>query len=86
MLLSLSIRHFVIVDTLELEDIKPEDITDDQPLMNSNLGLDSIYTLELVVQIEKTFGIKIESSEAAKEALKSVRSMADMIRAKRAGK
>jgi acyl carrier protein len=74
----------LIVDTLELEDIKPEDITNDQPLMNSDLGLDSIDALELVVQIEKQFGIKLENSEAAKKALASVSSMAAQIRDLRA--
>jgi acyl carrier protein len=71
----------LIIKTLELDDVKPEDIADDQPLMNSDLGLDSIDALELVVQIEKNFGIKLESSEAAKAALESVRSMAAQIRA-----
>jgi acyl carrier protein len=70
----------LIVKTLDLKDIKPEDISDDQPLMDSDLGLDSIDALELVVQIEKSFGIKLQNSEAAKAALKSVRSMADQIR------
>jgi len=71
----------LIVKTLDLDDITAEDISDDQPLMDSDLGLDSIDALELVVQIEKTYGIKLESSEAAKEALKSVHSMAEQIRA-----
>jgi acyl carrier protein len=70
----------LIIKTLELKDIQPEDISDDQPLMDSDLGLDSIDALELVVQIEKSFGIKLENSEAAKTALKSVSSMAAMIR------
>lgn len=69
----------LIVETLNL-DIAPEDISDDQPLMGADLGLDSIDALELVVQIEKQFGIKLESSEQAKEALQSVSSMARQIR------
>lgn len=81
--LELQIKQ-LIVKTLELDDIKPEDITNDQPLMDSDLGLDSIDALELVVQIEKTFGIKLESSEAAKEALKSVSAMAAQIRSHQA--
>ena len=76
----------LIIKTLDLKDVTPEDIDDDQPLMGSDLGLDSIDALELVVQIEKTFGIKLESSEAAKAALRSVRSMADQIRACQASK
>lgn len=78
--LELQIKQ-LIVKTLDLKDIRPEDISDEQPLMDSDLGLDSIDALELVVQIEKTFGIKLASSEAAKAALKSVSSMAEQIRA-----
>ena len=75
----------LIVRTLELDDIAPEDIADDQHLIDSDLGLDSIDALELVVQIERTFGIKLESSEDAKTALQSVSSMAEQIRKRRNG-
>jgi len=74
----------LIVDTLNLTDVDPGDIDDDQPLMGSDLGLDSIDVLELVVSIEKEFGVKLSSSEAAKEALSSVRSMARQIRTQQA--
>lgn len=74
----------LIVDTLNLTDVDPADIDDDQPLMGSDLGLDSIDALELVVSIEKEFGVKLSSSEAAKEALSSVRSMARQIRTQQA--
>ncbi len=70
----------LIVNTLDLRDVDPSDISDDQPLMGADLGLDSIDALELVVQIEREFGIKLENSEEAKEALQSVRSMAEQIR------
>jgi|APHig6443718053_1056840.scaffolds.fasta_scaffold234581_2 acyl carrier protein len=73
----------LLIKALDLKDITPEDIDDNQSLMDSDLGLDSIDALEIVVQIEKNFGIKLESSEAAKSALRSVHSMAEMIRAKR---
>ncbi len=74
----------LIVDTLNLTDVDPADIDDDQPLMGSDLGLDSIDALELVVSIEKEFGVKLSSSEAAKEALSSVGSMARQIRTQQA--
>jgi acyl carrier protein len=71
----------IIVETLNLEDVRPEDIQDDQSLFDTGLGLDSIDVLELVVRIEKEFGVKIENSEAAKKALQSVNTLAAYIQA-----
>ncbi len=70
----------LIVDTLRLEDIKPEDIKDEAPLIGSGLALDSIDAVELVVKLEKEFGIKIRSSEESRQALASVASLAAFIR------
>ena len=57
----------IIVETLNLDDVTPESIESDQSLFESGLGLDSIDVLELVVRIEKEFGVKIENSESAKK-------------------
>ena len=70
----------IIVQTLRLEDITPEQIKDDEQLIGSGLSLDSIDALELVVQMEKEFGIKISSSEESKKALASVASLAAFVR------
>ena len=70
----------MIVETLRLEDITPQQIADDDPLIGSGLALDSIDALELVVQLEREFGIKISSSEESKQALASVASLAAFIR------
>ncbi len=75
------LKH-IIVQTLRLEDITPEQIKDDEPLIGSGLALDSIDALELVVQLEKEFGIKISSSEESKQALASVSSLAAFIRSR----
>ena len=73
----------LIVQTLKLDDVRPEDIPDDEPLIGSQrFGLDSIDALELVVKLEKEFGVKISSSEESKKALASVSSLADFIRAR----
>ena len=48
-----------IIEELNLQDIKPEDIKDDAPLFGDGLGLDSIDALELVVLMEKYHGVKI---------------------------
>src|SRR3954469_25812037 len=72
----------LIVETLKLDDVRPEDIPDDEPLFGSpRFGLDSIDALELVVRLEKEFGLKIGSSEESRKALASVRALAAYIRA-----
>jgi acyl carrier protein len=76
----------LIVESLRLDDIRPEDIPDDEPLFGSSrFGLDSVDALELVVRLEKEFGIKISSSEESREALASVAGLAAFIRARQAG-
>lgn len=74
------LKH-LIVDTLKLEDIDPDKIPDSEPLIGSGLGLDSVDALELVVRLEKTFAIKIASSEESRAALASVACLAAFIRA-----
>jgi acyl carrier protein len=70
----------LVVETLRLEDIVAADIPDDEPLIGGGLSLDSIDALELVVRLEKEFGIKISSSEESRTALASIGSLAAYIR------
>lgn len=72
----------LIVETLKLEDITPEQIKDDEALIGSGLSLDSIDALELVVKLEKEFGFKVASSEESRQALASVASLAAFIRSR----
>ena len=51
----------LIVSALELEDIKPENIVDSEPLFGEGLGLDSIDALELGIALKKKFGVKFSS-------------------------
>lgn len=74
----------LIVETLNLEDVRPEEIADDEPIFGSGLDLDSIDGLELVLQLEKTYGIKIGSSEESRTALQSINVLAQFIEDKRA--
>ena len=83
--LNLELKN-LIIETLNLEDVSPGDIDDDEPLFGSGLELDSIDGLELVLQLEKTYGIKIGSSEASREALQSINVLADYIRKETAAK
>lgn len=68
-----------IIDALNLEEITPEDIDTDAPLFVDGLGLDSIDALELVILLEREYGIRMEDPKAHKEAFKSVRTLAQFI-------
>lgn len=70
----------VIITSLQLEDITPEDIVDSDPLFGEGLGLDSIDALELGVALKKKFGVKFsgESSEN-KKYFASVDALAECI-------
>lgn len=68
-----------IIEELNLEDIKPEDIDDDAPLFGDGLGLDSIDALELVVLMEKYHGVKILDEAVGKKVLASINTMAEYI-------
>jgi acyl carrier protein len=60
------------------------DIGDSTPLFGEGLGLDSIDVLELVLEIERSFGVSIEDEQTGMEALRSVDSIAEFITARRA--
>jgi acyl carrier protein len=68
-----------IIETLGLIDVKPEDIGDDTRLVGGDLGIDSIDVLELVMMIEKDYGVKIESKELGVKVFASVRALATHI-------
>lgn len=69
----------LIVDRLNLIDIKPADIGDDMPLFKTGLGLDSIDALELTLNVEKEYGVKVANSEEALRAFQSVSTLAAFI-------
>ena len=74
----------MMVESLMLK-VTKEEIRDDLPLFGpEGLGLDSIDALELVVGLEKHFGVKVPNSEAAKHALATVNSLHDYVIANRA--
>lgn len=68
-----------IVQYLNLLDINPADIKDDEPLFGGNLGLDSIDSLELVVLLEREYGIKINNPAEGRKILVDVNHMAEYI-------
>jgi acyl carrier protein len=69
----------MIRDSLDVDDLDIDEIEDDAPLMGGALELDSIDALELVIQVEKRYGVKIKSSEETRQALTSVSVLADYI-------
>ena len=73
-----------IIDVLNLEGIATDDIDADAPLFGEGLGLDSIDALELIVLLEKNYGIKMDNPNEAKAVFSSVRSIADWVTKKRA--
>jgi acyl carrier protein len=68
-----------IIKTLGLMDVTPEDIKDDSPLVGGDTGIDSIDVLELVMMIEKDYGVKIDSKELGAKVFASVRALATHI-------
>jgi acyl carrier protein len=74
-----------IVRSLRLP-IPPEDIGDATPLFGEGLGLDSIDVLELVLELERTFGVAITDEETGKKVLRSVDSIAEFITTEGTGK
>ncbi len=68
-----------IIEALNLEDIEPEEIEAKEALFNEGLGLDSIDALELIVLLDKGYGLKLDDANKGKEVFYSVESMADYI-------
>ncbi len=70
-----------LIEQLNLEDITPEDIDSVAPLFGDGLGLDSIDALEIIVLLEKEYGIKITNPADGKDAMQSIESLAKFIEA-----
>lgn len=70
-----------LIEALNLEGMKPEEIDADAPLFGEGLGLDSIDALELIVLMEKKYGVKLANPSEGKAVFKSLRTMAEYIEA-----
>jgi acyl carrier protein len=75
-----------IIKYLNYLSISPDEIGDDMPLFGTGLGLDSIDSIELVVMLEREYGIKIENPKEGRKILVDVNTIADYIEAHRAEK
>ena len=72
-----------IIEALNFEDMTPADIDSDAPLFGEGLGLDSIDALELIMLMDREYGIKLADPKKGKEIFQSVRTMAEYIQAHR---
>ena len=72
-----------IIEALNFEDMTPADIDTDAPLFGEGLGLDSIDALELIMLMDREYGIKLADPKTGKEIFQSVRTMAEYIQAHR---
>ena len=68
-----------VVRTLNLQDVNPEEINENDMLIGGDLGIDSIDILELVMMIEQDYGIKIDNKEVGQKVFSTLHSMAEYI-------
>ena len=68
-----------IIEVLNLIDVRPEDIGDDDPLVGGKLDIDSIDVLEMVIMIEKDYGVRIDNRELGVKVFATLRSLAEYI-------
>jgi acyl carrier protein len=68
-----------IIEFLNLTYLQPEDIKDDQPLFGEGLGLDSIDALELIVLLNRDYGIQIKDPKEGRKVLVDINTMVDFI-------
>jgi acyl carrier protein len=64
---------------LSLEGIKPEDIGDDQPLFEGGLGLDSLDAVEIVVILQRNFGVEVKDMEMGRKIFRSINTLTEHI-------
>ncbi len=69
----------IIIEGINLEEMRPEDIVDSAPLFGEGLGLDSLDAVELVVLIQKHFGVEIKDMEEGREAFRSIDTLAAFV-------
>jgi acyl carrier protein len=72
-----------LVSQLSLVDVRPEDIVDDAPLFGEGLGLDSLDAVEIVVLLQRHYGITLQDAAMGKQVFQSINTLAEYIQAHR---
>jgi len=68
-----------LIEQLSLEDITPEEITDDMPLFGEGLGLDSLDAVEIIVLLQRNFEVEVKDAQESREIFKTVNTLAEYI-------
>lgn len=69
----------LLVDQLALDDVTPEEINDDDELFGEGLGLDSLDAVEIVVLLQRNFGLEVKDMEKNREVFRTISTLADYV-------
>jgi acyl carrier protein len=71
----------LIIDTLNINDVKPEDVPDDAPLFGENnvMGLDSIDGIEIIMAVQRKYNVRMDDQNVARFILESINTIADFV-------
>lgn len=77
-ILKMELKNLVI-QTLKIPDVKPEEISDDENLFEGRLGIDSVDALELVMALQRNYKVHIDDQNLGRFIIKSINTIADFI-------
>ncbi len=69
----------LLVSSLSLEDINPSEIKDDEPLFGEGMGLDTLDAVEIVVQLQRNYGLEIKDMDRGKKVYQSINTLSRFI-------
>ncbi len=69
----------LLIENLNLQEVSVEQVDDNEPLFGGNLGLDSLDAVEIVVILQRHFGVEIKDMEVGRQVFQSVNSLAEYI-------